>query len=103
MTKPKDSETIAPVSSQAPAPPQGTLCESTSTPRYSIGECKCHTYKGNLGPCASWFEGGRFGHCVYCDHERNCHLLVATVLEKLWLAAQPSGDSTQPAEEREPE
>jgi len=51
--------------------PQGR-CDVTETPRFDNPDCKCRTYTGNLGPCAS-FEQGANGRCVYCDHEQSCH------------------------------
>jgi hypothetical protein len=49
-------------------------CEITLTERYENASCRCTTYDGNLGPCLTYEEGANHGHCVYCDHERACHL-----------------------------
>jgi hypothetical protein len=64
------------------------LCEATWTPRYLNPLCKCPTYKGNLGPCASFPDYGFFdaspnGRCVFCDHEWACHETLMRQNEKL--------------------
>lgn len=48
------------------------LCDTTQTERFSISDCRCKTYKGNLGPCRTFEKGGN-GRCAYCDHEIGCH------------------------------
>jgi hypothetical protein len=49
------------------------LCDTTMTERFANAGCCCDTYPGNLGPCKTFLEGARPGHCVYCDHEMTCH------------------------------
>jgi hypothetical protein len=56
-------------------------CDVTQTLRYAIGKCSCPTYDGNLGPCATWEEGAN-RRCVYCDHDKDCHLGVAADLQR---------------------
>jgi hypothetical protein len=54
--------------------PNGTLCDTTLTPRYNNPDCDCPTYPDNLGPCNPiHFEVGANGRCVYCDHDYECH------------------------------
>ena len=49
------------------------LCATTLTERFANPTCRCDTYSGNLGPCATFEEGTRVGYCVYCNHEQGCH------------------------------
>lgn len=55
--------------------PQGR-CATTLTERFVNLDCTCDTYPDNLGPCKGYEEGGRVGHCVYCDHTPACHLAL---------------------------
>lgn len=52
------------------------LCETTLTERFEYVDCKCGTYHNNLGPCKTFELGANPGHCVYCDHARECHEAV---------------------------
>jgi hypothetical protein len=64
-----------PSETRQPKPPN-QRCDVTQTVRYANPNCKCPTYEGNLGPCAS-HEQGANGRCVYCDHELNCYPTLA--------------------------
>ena len=48
-------------------------CDTTLTERFEHKACRCGTYPGNLGPCATYVEGAQPGRCVYCDHANQCH------------------------------
>lgn len=51
-------------------------CDTTKTMRYDVA-CGCADpeYPDNLGPCATYLQGGS-GKCVYCEHPESCHQLV---------------------------
>jgi hypothetical protein len=55
------------------------LCDATMTERFLNPMCVCDTYEGNLGPCKTWEEGSN-GRCVYCDHNRMCHINLLAAL-----------------------
>lgn len=67
-------------------------CEMTNTPRFQIKDCACSTYEGNLGPCATWFEGAAAGRCVYCDHNLDCHVKLSKLLYSPAAQPQSGGD-----------
>lgn len=60
--------------------PQG-LCDTTGTPRFKI-DCKCNTYKENLGSCLNFLAGINLERCVYCEHKIECHNKLIEQLDK---------------------
>ncbi len=72
------------------APPTGEegkfksqgLCDTTMTERFDA-PCSCDTYEGNLGPCATFKEGGKTGYCCYCAHAKGCHEMITENAETM--------------------
>jgi hypothetical protein len=53
------------------------LCDTTLTERFAYSKCRCGTYPDNLGPCKTYEPGE--ARCVYCDHNEECHIELASL------------------------